>query len=252
MACWAQCCTEQDEHKAFPAEKLLSDEVVLPNTISSRHKAAAPSAEFMGTLNKTGSGMQAQPSHRKDADGKTIGFTVSLSLNRGQEAGFGLDFAEGNSLRVCHIFPKGPVPEYNATAAPDRRISVGDFIVGVEGAVFAEKDAQALLAALQKGGDLRLVVRRPFEFVISKLDKRGGPLGLDLSYHPRGTSVAVRAVFEDGAVPAWNSHAVSEQQVRISDYITSVNGRSGTAKELVQAFGEADVVTFVVSRPAYL
>eukprot|EP00405_Crypthecodinium_cohnii_P013787 CAMPEP_0206458844 /NCGR_PEP_ID=MMETSP0324_2-20121206/23816_1 /ASSEMBLY_ACC=CAM_ASM_000836 /TAXON_ID=2866 /ORGANISM="Crypthecodinium cohnii, Strain Seligo" /LENGTH=224 /DNA_ID=CAMNT_0053930269 /DNA_START=51 /DNA_END=726 /DNA_ORIENTATION=- len=224
MACWAQCCTEQDEHKAFPAEKLLSDEVVLPNTISSRHKAAAPSAEFMGTLNKTGSGMQAQPSHRKDADGKTIGFTVSLSLNRGQEAGFGLDFAEGNSLRVCHIFPKGPVPEYNATAAPDRRISVGDFIVGVEGAVFAEKDAQALLAALQKGGDLRLV----------------------------GGGVAVRAVFEDGAVPAWNSHAVSEQQVRISDYITSVNGRSGTAKELVQAFGEADVVTFVVSRPAYL
>jgi len=253
MACIGACCTDEEDTSALDIERRGEGSVSIEVTgLPTYAQPSSSGWKILGTVKKEDGSPPQVAKTPEDAapPPECIAFIAKVHLNRGLEAGFGLDFAEGNSLRVCHIFPKGPVPQYNEMAALDRRILVGDFIVGVDGSSTAQRDAQALLTALQKGGELELDIRRPYEFTISNLDKNGGPLGLDLSYHPRGTSVAVRAVFETGAVPTYNRTAPPEQQVKVSDYIVSVNGKTGTANELVQSFGDFNIVTFVVARPA--
>lgn len=177
------------------------------------------------------------------------GFVAKVRLERGQEAGFALDYPEGLVLRICQLFPKGPVHEYNASAPPERRIRIGDFIVSVKGPASGGEDAQCLVTALQKGGDVEMEIRRPLEFATPDLDKKGGSVGLDLSYHPRGSAVVVRGLFSSGAVPEYNKTAPQARTVRVHDYIVSVNGRTGTAKALVQAMSEQPRVSIVIARP---
>merc|ERR1712039_519094 len=155
--------------------------------------------------------------------------------------------AEGKSLRICRIYQNGRIPEYNAGVSPDRQVQVGDFIVGIN-TISSDAVAQDLVKELKDGGEMRLAIRRPCEFTITGLDKKGGGLGLDLSFHPRGTCAKIRSIFLEGAVPVYNKTVQAEKQVQVNDCIVSVNGKGGSAKEMVETLGASPIVDFVISR----
>jgi len=152
-------------------------------------------------------------------------------------------------LRICHVYQRGNIPRYNAGVPPDKQVRVGDFIVGINTNT-ADAAAEDLVKQLKEGGDMRICIRRPVEVTVSQLDKQGGGLGLDLSFHPRGTCAKIRSIFSDGAVPRYNETVSDDMKIQVNDCIVSVNGKTGSAKEMVEALGSAGIVDFVLARPA--
>jgi len=262
MSCVA-CCQGESQTVAYVPGTRVDDDVSFDVQEQSGTFDDSAGAEVFGSVQKhdaqplpepgpgVGAEVQEESAEQQSQECKTA-FEVPLTLSRGEEIGVGLDFAEGHFLRICHLFSKGPIPEYNAGSSPDRRVQIGDFIVGIKGKTGESSSSQELLKALQNSGEMRLSIRRPFEFTVAKLDKKGGPLGLDLSYHPRGTCASVRQIFPEGAVPIYNNTAPTEKQVKVGDYIVSVNGKAGSAKDMVQFFGETSIVDFVIARPSGL
>jgi len=177
-------------------------------------------------------------------------FVVLLTLKKGQDVGLGFDFADDKLVRVCHVFAKGPISEYNAACSPEKRVMVGDFIVGVSSTSAVATTAQDMLRLLQNHGELWLSVSRPYEFAVRTLDKKDSLMGLDLGYHPCGSCAVVRQVLPQGAMSKYNAVAPRDKQVFAGDYIVSVNGRSGAANVLVQELAEAPALDLQVCRPA--
>mmetsp|Transcript_142677 Transcript_142677/g.355619 ORF Transcript_142677/g.355619 Transcript_142677/m.355619 type:complete len:262 (-) Transcript_142677:31-816(-) len=206
----------------------------------------APSKEQSGELAPP---QTVAPELTQGATDTATSFEVPITLAGTAEVGIGLDLAEGKSLRICRIYQKGCIPEYNASVSPNRQVQVGDFIVGIN-TKDADCTAEELVEKLKDGGDMRIAIRRPFEFTVAKLDKNGGGLGLDLSFHPRGTCAKIRSIFSDGAVPRYNETVSDDMKIQVNDCIVSVNGKTGSAKEMVEALGSAGIVDFVLARPA--
>lgn len=174
------------------------------------------------------------------------GFEATVTMTKGVHPGIGMDLSEGPYLRVCKVEEVGPVPTYNTQAHEAEHIRVGDFIVEVAG---ASGDARQLMLALHTDGPVKLSVRRPVYFTV-KVDKQGGSLGLDLSYQARSTSAVIKQVFPTGAVAKWNASAAADVQIKPDDFIISVNGTSGTSRQLVQAINESQIVELHMARPA--
>mmetsp|Transcript_91416 Transcript_91416/g.191097 ORF Transcript_91416/g.191097 Transcript_91416/m.191097 type:complete len:259 (+) Transcript_91416:137-913(+) len=197
---------------------------------------------------------------------------ISVTIKVPHKAGVGLalDFAEGPHLRICGIVPNGPVAKHNSTAHADLQVHPGDFLVQAKrcadaegpaassstagtkepGAVGQDSVAAGIVALVQMGGQLELLIRRPFTYKVQGIARGSKGLGLDLSYHAQGTAVAVLAILDGGAIFDYNKTvgASSPGAVQVGDYILEANGESGRIDPLLQGLG-AETVNLVMARP---
>jgi len=168
--------------------------------------------------------------------------------NLGGNPGLGFDIAEGPFLRVCKVVEGGAATLYNDVAPPEERVGEGDFVLEVNG---MKGSASAMMLALHSHSGARLLVVRPFAFVVQGLDRSSGPLGLDLCCPPQSRSLEVAEVFETGAIADRNTlAATSWQKVRRHDRIISVNGNTGSSEELLANLQSAPIVSLEVARPS--
>lgn len=184
----------------------------------------------------------------KDEPGEKV-FTAILRKKKvGESLGLTVDFADeryGHVTKVS-IDTRTPVAFYNDTAPASRRIKPGDFLLSVNG-ISADclPEGKAIASAFKEQfhhDTIQLLVSRPIELAV-KVDRRGLPLGLDLSYSRTGKSLVVEQILE-GAVEA------DFPEVQPFDHIVSVNGVEGGYKVLTQAILDtSDVVTIKVTRP---
>jgi len=158
-----------------------------------------------------------------------------------------LDMARGSLLRVCSV-DIAAIMGYNKTAPKDERIEVGDFVMSVQG---VESTAPKAAELLRRAGDVELEVRCP-SFVQIRLEKRGLPLGLDLSFHMSSTSLVVAKVCDKGAVAVRNKDVEVEERIRVGDFIISANGEFGSAIKMQAEILRSETLELEVCRPSVL
>merc|ERR1712061_427907 len=89
-----------------------------------------------------------------------------------------------------------------------------------------------LLEEMRRSSTWNLAVERPCEIRI-RVDCEMSPnLGLDLKYSPNGGSLLISNIGE-GAIKEWNKTA--PKQIAPRDRIVEINGRRGTAQDLLEA-----------------
>lgn len=239
MRCGACCAQDGKDSLEFdsPAQ---SDAVLVDAKPFDQEPAPKGTADFMGK--------KVQPMPEVDDAKLTAAFKVPIPMQKDQYPGFLLDVSGGPYLRVCKIERYGPIAEYHERAPEDRHVRVGDFVTGVNN---ISGDSEKMILALGAGGDMELEVRRAFEISVQGLDKRGGSLGLDLSYRASSMSVVIKEVYSDGEVAKWNNR-VQEAETRIcaNDHIIAVNGKNGTSRQLVQAINESQKLDLLITRPS--
>lgn len=139
---------------------------------------------------------------------------------------FELDLLDGVTAMVTAIYP-GTVLEWNKTHH-DQAIEINDRIVEVNG---VSGCAHKLVSRLEEDTTLRLVVQRPFEFVIC-IPHPTSCLGADLSHTKRGTTLYIDEIASCGLIHDWNaSQDVDSSDLTVvpQDRIFAVNGISGLA-----------------------
>jgi len=192
--------------------------------------------------------LRAIGGHRKEEPGEKVFMAILRKKKVGESLGLTVDFADercGHVTKVS-IDTRTPVAFYNDAAPASRRIKPGDFLLSVNG-ISADclPEGKPIAAAFKEQfhhDTIQLLVSRPVELAV-KVDRRGLPLGLDLSYSRTGKSLVVEQILE-GAVEA------DFPEVQPFDHIVSVNGVEGGYKVLTQAILDtSDVVTIKVTRP---
>lgn len=202
----------------------------------------APAPEAGGT---TAAGREAEAAKVAEDDAAEVAFIAVVVFVRGGGPGAVLDLTHPACLRLARIEDEGPIATYNEGASASRRLAADDFVVAVGG---KHSDPRAMIAAIAAGGRVELDVRRPLFITPGVFDKLQGQLGLDLSFHPQGFSMHVREVFADGLVQA-NNRAHPEQEVRVGDLVTSINGNHGSSAALVKMIGSCGTVEMTFVRP---
>mmetsp|Transcript_65144 Transcript_65144/g.183363 ORF Transcript_65144/g.183363 Transcript_65144/m.183363 type:complete len:230 (-) Transcript_65144:117-806(-) len=153
-------------------------------------------------------------------------YTVLIARPPGARMGLELDIMDYKTAQVCEV-ADGCVKEHNGTAAADRRVEVGDFIIAVNG---QRGDAKVLLKMLKEDARLELLFRRPIEYHV-KIDSGGRSLGMTLQHAPRSISLLIAEVRE-GPVAEWTARNPS-RPVRSYDRIVEVNGNRTVPAELL-------------------
>lgn len=192
--------------------------------------------------------LRAIGGHRRDEPGEKVFTAVLRKKKAGESLGLTVDFADerhGHVTKVS-IDTRTPVAFYNDAAPASRRIKPGDFLLSVNGisadCLPEDKSISYAFKEQFQHDTIQLLVSRPLELAV-KVDRRGQPLGLDLSYSRTGKSLVVEQILE-GAVEA------DFPEVQPFDHIVSVNGVEGGYKVLTQAILDtSDVVTIKVTRP---
>lgn len=156
--------------------------------------------------------------------------TFRAKLHRGGAKvpiGLDADRSDSRTLLVFKVWASedSPVSKYNQKADDERQISVGDFIIAVNS---CGGSAEQLLAELNRSEDPVLTIRRPevFDVVVERTDDQ---YGLRCTYAGDGSGPPL-LIKEVLAGSVRNSVA----DVRQGDRIISVEGQTGTAKELLE------------------
>lgn len=251
----AACCCHSDE---LEAEPMVVPSVFAPGMESDPYEAPEP--ETLPDPSKTGSGLQglalAQPlaptpslewpgfekGRRPSYSSSSPGFLVRLERTPEAKAlGMRVDFNDGRKLQIVRI-AGGLVGLHNESASAGNHVSVGDFIVDVNGIT---GDAGAMMTALKETSALCLKVVPAMTFSVLV---EGGQLGVTFIHDPESTSLLVARV-DGGAIGKYNSTAPDEKQVRAFDRICSVNGVVGTADSLLTALRDSGRLALRITRP---
>jgi len=136
------------------------------------------------------------------------------------------DHESGRGLRICRV-KAGPVRRWGK-AHPERRVTIGDLIVAVDG---QEGTAQELVERIRGSPSMRLTIRRFNEFDVCVQTE--GKLGIDVGFTEN--SMQVLSLANDGRIEEWNATASWEAKVRLGDHIVEVNGLRSNSDELLKA-----------------
>uniref|UniRef100_A0A7S2NRR5 PDZ domain-containing protein n=1 Tax=Zooxanthella nutricula TaxID=1333877 RepID=A0A7S2NRR5_9DINO len=140
--------------------------------------------------------------------------------------GWALDMLHPDALHVESLTgdANAAVTTYNASAPGGFDIRAGDYITRVNGSAGSAKNLGDLLVKSQPA---QVSIQRPATYVI-EIAKGDRPLGVDLNYTTKGSSVYITNV-RDGVI--------SEQApgVRKGHRIVSVGGKALPPKEMVDA-----------------
>jgi len=183
---------------------------------------------------------------------QTTEFSVSLEKPKADTVlGLSFDALDRCMLRVTGIGdePDSPMTAYNASAPCALQLSVGDYIVEVNG---VRGDTGRLVRELRRSTTLNMTVRRPMEFVVT-IERSGALMGLFLHYSVAANYLVIQEV-SAGPVKDWNDLRDEEKRVRKSDRIVSVNGVAGDVVRMLRALSQAagpqdGVMNLLVSRP---
>mmetsp|Transcript_116641 Transcript_116641/g.362419 ORF Transcript_116641/g.362419 Transcript_116641/m.362419 type:complete len:224 (+) Transcript_116641:103-774(+) len=179
-------------------------------------------------------------------DARSFVFTISRQ-DEHMHWGIALDGLGRQAIHVCRVSrrPGTPVQKANRSAASGRRLQAGDYIVSVNGLAGRVLD---MMDEVEESRQVELQVCRPLKFTAC-VNKCQGPLGCRVTYNNiNSTSLLIEEV-QEGCVQRWNS-SNKDQAVQPDDRIISVNGRPGTAGELLQMIKlVGGQTTLRISRP---
>jgi len=172
----------------------------------------------------------SDPSQRQRAV-ETLVATLEKQ-SKEDKLGADLDFSDRATARVEEITRDGLIHEWNRSCPTDRRLQVGDHIVGING---KRGDIFNRLKANMK---MDLEVLRPLPFQV-ELESQGD---LGLIFSEAGATLLITEICSKGAVSEWN--AINEDlPVKTKDRILEVNGVSGNCAAMISAARGATSLT---------
>jgi hypothetical protein len=177
--------------------------------------------------------------------GKEKELTFEVELVKGQDGPqrLGVDVLHDVGTRglLVRRINGGLVQAWNDTN-PSQSVHVGDRIIEVDGNCGS---GEVLIQHVRDAGSpLKLVLARLQEFEITL--SKAGSLGIEVVQHPR--SLVILSI-NAGPVAEWNTNNTVDVEVRLGDHIVEVNGKGGTALELLTRVRESEIsVDFVVRR----
>mmetsp|Transcript_118333 Transcript_118333/g.339602 ORF Transcript_118333/g.339602 Transcript_118333/m.339602 type:complete len:252 (-) Transcript_118333:59-814(-) len=167
-------------------------------------------------------------------------FTVELTRpDVGAPWGATFDSSAGGMIHIAAVSLSGPVTEYNKTAPDDCCVLQDDCVVDIDG----HGDAQEMINLLRERTSVTLRVSRPHIFR-QTVQKAGGSLGLALRHAVGGSALFVGEVIWGGATCA------NAADVATGDLIVAVNGRRGSAEDLLSAIRACDAPVLTIARVA--
>jgi len=177
-------------------------------------------------------------------------FTVELTRpSRDIPYGIVFDRADRRILEIIEVDSTNPnsvAAAYNKTVDPSRQLLPGRFVMAVNGHAGDAKRLDQIWNAQLR---VRCEVCQPREFAI-QLDKsvEGAKLGVDIDRSDKGISITVREI-ASGLIEDWNK-AHPDLAVEQCDRIVAVNGRRGSANDMVAALKAASSkLELVIARP---
>lgn len=173
---------------------------------------------------------------------------------KGGELGFRLD-GWNVGLQILRVKEGSSVDDYNAEADEARRLLKFDFILAVNG-VSGTDDMLKVLPNSQnqspKSGSVQLSILRPqwLSGLVIRKTKTDPLLGLKLLIHEgRSQCAQIQAIMRGGAAADYNEGCAKGMDLRINDFIVSVNGNMDSGEELLKRIEYADTsVELIVLR----
>merc|ERR1740121_618992 len=92
-----------------------------------------------------------------------------------------------------------------------------------------------------------LVIQRPIQMQVTVTAEKAISLGLDLKYSPNGRSLLIDEVLADGGIKRWNEEH-PDKQVKALDRVIQINGKVGTAKDLLDSAANKTCLDLVILR----
>jgi len=240
MHCGACCADAAAETLTFDGEAAKFDSSLVMIAKAFDHALPEKSSNQFNFLGRLG-GAEAQVPF----------FKATIHLQERAHRSFQVDFCDSPFLRISKIEASGAVADYNSTVSASHRIEVGDFIVDVShpGCEGGQPLSFRRVYFGEEGGEFRLSISRAKDVFVQALEKRGKPLGLDLTYQEMSYSVAVRQVMPAGLVESYNASVGQDVRIRKNDHIMSVCGASGSSRQLIKAMQENEVLSVQLTRP---
>lgn len=137
------------------------------------------------------------------------------------------------------------IKDFNRTAAIQNVVKKGDFLVFVNG---IRENSLEMAEELDRTPEkLELELRRSFEFSVVITDTKK-KLGVELSYSKASMSLFIREVAEEGMAAEHNKKN-PESAIREGDRVIAVNGITGTASQLLEAYRGENSAVLTICRP---
>ena len=206
------CCAEEPTELEMPAPQKLLDDHVVPQ-------------EVLGQATK-----------RKDC------YVFPVHLDRPQGASFGMDVsAAGKVCMVNMVEDVGLVAEWNrdfrAKGFEAETIQQFDRIMAINDE--NPPSGRAVLERLRDAtGRITLLMQRPFTRKVTILkDHRHAPLGIE---YIEGHGLLLLTKITEGVFREHNTTMASKHEIKVPGRIVGVNGKMGTAAELLSFMEEAE------------
>mmetsp|Transcript_37157 Transcript_37157/g.104835 ORF Transcript_37157/g.104835 Transcript_37157/m.104835 type:complete len:288 (+) Transcript_37157:77-940(+) len=165
-------------------------------------------------------------------------YTVAVKKRNGEKWGIDVEIVDNASVPIMAIVRNihpGAFKSFSDAAPDDRKVQVGDAIIEVNG---VRDDMLALLSGVKKNCTLHMTLRRPTEIRVCTT-RKGRPLGLDVYHRTSDFGLLVKDVGEG---------AFAGSDVCAGDFIIEVNGKSGTAMELMRMIMDAEEIHLLLAR----
>jgi len=161
--------------------------------------------------------------------------------------GVALDLTDLTHLQVVDVFEGGLIATHNKTAPCEQVISVGMYILSVNGTVVDGQKMEKRLLADQR---VELSVASNIEFKVAITREAGQSWALDVFSMQTSRCLLVKSIGA-GPVKAHNDRETDEaKMLKPQDRIVKVNGVTGCAAQLLEAMKTETDVWMVIARPA--
>jgi len=155
--------------------------------------------------------------------------------------GLNLDALDERATFVNSIM-EGAIRSWSVGHPDEPRLMAYDRITAING---VRGSTNAILAEMRRSMRWSLAVQRPTSFRVTVDRGEQEALGLDLKYSPIGVSLLIAGI-GDGAVHNFNAAQPPDRRILVNDRIVEINGRRGTAKELLAAATDVESLDLVV------
>jgi len=170
---------------------------------------------------------------------------LSFTLERKAEdsIGLNLDAVDEMAPFVDDVLA-GSIMDWNRGRAPEQQLNIYDRIVEVND---VRGNTNSILAAMKGSATWKLVIQRPMKMQVTVHAEKAISLGLDLKYSPNGRSLLIDEVLSDGGIKRWNEEN-PKMQVKALDRVIQINGKVGTAKDLLDSAANQNSLELVILR----
>jgi len=208
------------------------------------HDEAYGAADNMADASKVSAKAAPEEAH-PPVEGEDAPRRLSFVLERKPEdsIGLNLDAVDETAPFVDDVLV-GSVRDWNENKPKEQQLRIYDRIIEVNGVT---GNTNAILAAMKASPCWHMVVQRPMQMQVTVSADKAISLGLDLKYSPNGRSLLIDEVLADGGIKKWNDEH-SDKQVKAFDRVIQINGRIGTAKELLESAANKTCLELVILR----